>query len=169
MEKQCGLGCWRAKGGWCCHLLSRAAWFGCAQEELSPWSNAFVEKNGRKPGMQDVLATGEGAAKGPEAAGPVGRLQSACLCFGEHWLVGAAREANSSEAKFSRAHRCTTPCFGVLRTCTANAQCVPSVPAPPAGIVWLITRYKQYILLRDRLFTDTGTLRSRLDGAIPGL
>jgi hypothetical protein len=37
-----------------------------------------------------------------------------------------------------------------------------------AGIPWLITRYKQYILLRDRLFTDTGTLRSRLNVAMPG-
>ncbi len=29
------------------------------QEELSPWSTAFLEKHGRKPGMQDVVATGE--------------------------------------------------------------------------------------------------------------
>lgn len=63
------------------------------QDELSPWSTAFLEKNGRKPGMQDVAAT---------------------------------------------------------------------------GIPWLITRYKQYVLLRDRLFTDTGTLRDRLANAIPG-
>ena len=32
-----------------------------------------------------------------------------------------------------------------------------------------MTRYKQYVLLRDRLFTDTGALRSRLDGALPGV
>lgn len=47
--------------------------------------------------------------------------------------------------------------------------CSQPPPTPrPAGIPWLVSRYKQYILLRDRLFTDTGTLRSRLDIAMPG-
>lgn len=42
------------------------------------------------------------------------------------------------------------------------------------GIEWLVSRYKQYIILRDRLFNETSILRSRLteDGrqstAVPG-
>lgn len=62
------------------------------QEELSPWTQAFLERHDRKPTMIDVQRT---------------------------------------------------------------------------GIEWLISRYKQYVLLRDRLFNETSLLRSRLNGAIP--
>lgn len=62
------------------------------QEELSPWTNAFVERHGRKPTMLDVQRT---------------------------------------------------------------------------GIEWLVMRYKQYIILRDRLFSESPLLRSKLSNAIP--
>ena len=62
------------------------------QEELSPWTQAFVNRHGRKPTMIDVQRT---------------------------------------------------------------------------GIQWLVARYKQYILIRDRLFNETNLLRAKLDGAIP--
>lgn len=60
------------------------------QEELSPWTKAFLERHGRKPTTLDVQNT---------------------------------------------------------------------------GIDWLISRYKQYIFLRERIFNETTVLRSRLDGA----
>ena len=60
------------------------------QEELSPWTKAFLERHGRKPTTVDVQNT---------------------------------------------------------------------------GITWLISRYKQYIYLRERIFTETSVLRSRLEGA----
>lgn len=61
------------------------------QQELLPWTDAFFEKNGCRPGLKDVQAT---------------------------------------------------------------------------GIVWLIERYKRYILLRERLKNDTQQLRTKLDGNI---
>ena len=60
------------------------------QEELSPWTKAFMERHGRKPSTQDVQNT---------------------------------------------------------------------------GIDWLISRYKQYIYLRERIFNETTVLRTKLDGA----
>lgn len=60
------------------------------QDELSPWSEAFVNRHGRKPTMSDVERT---------------------------------------------------------------------------GISWLVTRYKRYVLLRERLFTQTHLLRRKLDNA----
>lgn len=60
------------------------------QDELSPWSEAFVNRHGRKPTMADVERT---------------------------------------------------------------------------GISWLVTRYKRYVLLRERLFTQTHLLRRKLDNA----
>lgn len=35
------------------------------------------------------------------------------------------------------------------------------------GIVWLIDKFKQYLVLRDRLFSDTSVLRTKLTGAMP--
>ena len=67
--------------------------FRALQDELSPWTEAFVERHGRKPTPADVQAT---------------------------------------------------------------------------GIEWLISRYKQYIMLRDRVFTETSVLRERLDRARNG-
>eukprot|EP00887_Chlorella_sp_A99_P006122 scaffold22.g6122.t1 len=61
------------------------------QEELSPWTRAFVNKHGRKPALVDVQRT---------------------------------------------------------------------------GIAWLIGKYKEYVLLRDRLFNDTSLLRARLAGVV---
>lgn len=60
------------------------------QDELSPWSEAFVNRHGRKPTMSDVERT---------------------------------------------------------------------------GITWLVSRYKRYVLLRERLFTETHLLRRKLDNA----
>lgn len=60
------------------------------QEELSPWTKAFMERHGRKPTTLDVQNT---------------------------------------------------------------------------GIEWLVSRYKQYIYLRERIFNETTVLRTRLDGA----
>jgi hypothetical protein len=60
------------------------------QDELSPWSEAFVNRHGRKPTMADVERT---------------------------------------------------------------------------GISWLVTRYKRYVLLRERLFSQTHLLRRKLDNA----
>ena len=60
------------------------------QEELSPWTKAFVGKHGRKPTLVDVQRT---------------------------------------------------------------------------GIPWLVGKYKQYVLLRDRLFSDSSLLRSKLGPA----
>ena len=37
-----------------------------------------------------------------------------------------------------------------------------------AGIPWLIERFKQYVVLRDRLFSDTSVLRGKLSDALPG-
>lgn len=62
------------------------------QEELSPWTRAFVERHGRKPSMVDVQMT---------------------------------------------------------------------------GIEWLVSRYKQYIILRDRLFNESSLLRRKLNGSFP--
>lgn len=62
------------------------------QEELSTWTAAFREKNGRKPNLVDVQRT---------------------------------------------------------------------------GIPWLIERFKQYVVLRDRLFSDTSVLRTKMDQAVP--
>ena len=39
---------------------------------------------------------------------------------------------------------------------------------PPAGIPWLIERFKQYMVLRDRLFSDGSVLRGKLKESIPG-
>jgi hypothetical protein len=64
-----------------------------AQEELSTWTAAFVEKHNRKPSLVDVQRT---------------------------------------------------------------------------GIPWLIERFKQYVVLRDRLFSDTSVLRGKLQESIPG-
>jgi hypothetical protein len=36
------------------------------------------------------------------------------------------------------------------------------------GIPWLIEKFKQYVVLRDRLFSDTSVLRGKLQDAIPG-
>jgi hypothetical protein len=44
----------------------------------------------------------------------------------------------------------------------------PSLPAFCAGIPWLIDKFKQYVVLRDRLFSDTSVLRGKLQEAIPG-
>ena len=60
------------------------------QEELSPWTDAYVNRHGKKPSMSDVERT---------------------------------------------------------------------------GISWLVTRYKRYVLLRERLFTQTHLLRRKLDHA----
>jgi len=60
------------------------------QEELSPWTEAYVNRHGTKPSMSDVERT---------------------------------------------------------------------------GISWLVTRYKRYVLLRERLFTQTHLLRRKLDHA----
>ena len=46
--------------------------------------------------------------------------------------------------------------------------CLSHLPARPAGIPWLIDRFKQYVVLRDRLFSDTSVLRGKLQEAIPG-
>ncbi|PSC71257.1 spore coat isoform A [Micractinium conductrix] len=62
------------------------------QEELSTWTAAFREKNGRKPNLVDVQRT---------------------------------------------------------------------------GIPWLIERFKQYVVLRDRLFSDTSVLRGKMAEALP--
>ncbi|KAK9846760.1 hypothetical protein WJX84_009414 [Apatococcus fuscideae] len=35
------------------------------------------------------------------------------------------------------------------------------------GITWLITKYKQYLILRERVLSDTNVLRSKLDSAAP--
>ena len=39
---------------------------------------------------------------------------------------------------------------------------------PVAGIPWLVSRFKQYVVLRERLLTDTQGLRSRLGTAVQG-
>lgn len=62
------------------------------QEELSPWTTAFMERHSRKPTMLDVQMT---------------------------------------------------------------------------GIEWLISRYKQYIVLRDRLFNESSLLRTKLSVSVP--
>lgn len=36
-----------------------------------------------------------------------------------------------------------------------------------AGIPWLINKYKAYVVMRERLLSDTQRLRSNLDGAAP--
>ena len=36
------------------------------------------------------------------------------------------------------------------------------------GIPWLIERFKQYVVLRERLFSDTSVLRGKLHESIPG-
>ncbi len=36
-----------------------------------------------------------------------------------------------------------------------------------AGIAWLIAKYKQYLILRERVLSDTNVLRSKLDSAAP--
>lgn len=63
------------------------------QEELSPWTRAFVNKHARKPNLTDVQRT---------------------------------------------------------------------------GIPWLVGKYKQYVLLRDRLFSETSLLRNKISGAVQG-
>ena len=57
------------------------------QEELQPWSSAFQEKHGRKPGMQDVAGTG---GWGAGAAARERRCWQAALCWGA-WRVELAR------------------------------------------------------------------------------
>lgn len=39
---------------------------------------------------------------------------------------------------------------------------------PAAGIPWLVSRFKQYVVMRERLLTDTQGLRSRLGSAVQG-
>ena len=36
-----------------------------------------------------------------------------------------------------------------------------------AGIPWLISKYKAYVVMRERLLSDTQRLRSNLGGAAP--
>lgn len=36
-----------------------------------------------------------------------------------------------------------------------------------AGIDWLLSKFKAYVMLRDRLLTDTSILRDKLDVAVP--
>lgn len=36
-----------------------------------------------------------------------------------------------------------------------------------AGIDWLMSKFKAYVILRDRLLTDTSILRDKLDVAVP--
>ena len=36
-----------------------------------------------------------------------------------------------------------------------------------AGIDWLMGKFKAYVILRDRLLTDTSILRDKLDVAVP--
>ena len=36
-----------------------------------------------------------------------------------------------------------------------------------AGIDWLMSKFKAYMILRDRLLTDTSILRDKLDVAVP--
>lgn len=38
---------------------------------------------------------------------------------------------------------------------------------PRAGIPWLINKYKQYVLMRERLLNDTQKLRTKLQNSIP--
>lgn len=38
-----------------------------------------------------------------------------------------------------------------------------------AGIPWLVSRFKQYVVMRERLLTDTQGLRSRLGSAVQGI
>ena len=38
---------------------------------------------------------------------------------------------------------------------------------PCAGIPWLINKYKQYVLMRERLLNDTQKLRTKLQNSIP--
>ena len=40
---------------------------------------------------------------------------------------------------------------------------------PPAGIDWLVGKFKAYMLLRERLLSDTSILRDKLDVAQPDL
>jgi hypothetical protein len=49
-----------------------------------------------------------------------------------------------------------------------TAHLHPTPGHPVAGIPWLIDKFKQYVVLRDRLFSDTSVLRGKLQEAIPG-
>ena len=51
---------------------------------------------------------------------------------------------------------------------SASWQTVTQSPSSAAGIPWLIEKFKQYVVLRDRLFSDTSVLRNKLQDAIPG-
>ena len=49
----------------------------------------------------------------------------------------------------------------------AIGECVIEWLLPCAGIPWLINKYKQYVLMRERLLNDTQKLRTKLQNSIP--
>lgn len=124
--------------------LPPAAACAVPQEELSTWTAAFREKNNRKPNLVDVQRTGAGLP-------PAWRARTWSCRGAARWLAGR------------RPLRPALPAARVL-TCRAPGGAAAAV----AGIPWLIDKFKQYVVLRDRLFSDTSVLRGKLQEAIPG-
>lgn len=50
----------------------------------------------------------------------------------------------------------------------ALCGCSPSTLAA-AGIPWLLAKYKGYVVLRERLMSDSVILRKKLDSAAPDI
>ena len=110
------------------------------QEELTPWTQAFQQRHGRKPRLVDVEHTGAPA---------VIRLVMHSLPTGTTYCLAGtpAHLAGGHGAMYRRAS-------DYVYLCT--------------GVEWLIAKYKCYLMMRERVVMDTPQLRSKLTSAKPG-
>jgi hypothetical protein len=106
---------------------------------------------------------------------PPGRLPSARrTTASQTWWTCSAPVSSCLQPCSAAWRPVHTHCAGAHRLpplLSAHAPAAPPSPAPAAaaGIPWLIDKFKQYVVLRDRLFSDTSVLRGKLQESIPGV
>lgn len=158
--------------------------FRALQEELEPWTQAFKEDQGRKPTLADVQATRERppltllSPYKPSAA-LVGQLCGCkladvqathdCVKFCLH-RSRVSRKADTAGHLMSAVHaqlQQLSICGSMRRWWRPDCWWAEGDLLLLAGISWLISKYKQYVLMRERLLNDTQKLRTKLEKSIP--
>lgn len=148
------------------------------QGELAPWTSAFLNKHARKPRLADVEGTG---------AAPLLKVMRVCSTVAGRGASMRLRAAKRSALCLVADFSFTAPAVSLetrhAPLCSINHErsevslfvfsSSVTFARPPgcqrasggvAGIPWLVCRFKQYVMLRERLLTDTQGLRSRLGG-----
>lgn len=133
------------------------------QEELTPWTQAFQQRHGRKPRLADVEHTGTSPVLWLVLCSLHSASPTSSTLVRPLWLVlyplhtGHCAMDSLAESPGHLAGRSwgkhSSP-FDQMHVCT--------------GVEWLIAKYKCYLMMRERVVMDTPQLRSKLTSAKPG-